>query len=96
VDYVEKKTMKKIMTRSVTGNLAHAQKLVNIAEVKYFWSAKPQTFFARDNVSNFIHWCRNSLQIIECLLFESDDLIMRKNEKHVILCLLEVGRRAAK
>jgi hypothetical protein len=96
VDYVEKKTMKKIMTRSVTGNLAHAQKLVNIAEVKYIWSAKPQTFFARDNVSNFIHWCRNSLQIIECLLFESDDLIMRKNEKHVILCLLEVGRRAAK
>lgn len=84
------------MTRSVTGNLASAQKLVNIPEVKYFSTAKPQTFFARDNVSNFIKWCRNSLQIIECLLFESDDLILRKNEKHVILCLLEVGRRAAK
>ncbi|XP_044261603.1 GAS2-like protein pickled eggs [Tribolium madens] len=95
-EYVEKKQTKKIMTRSVTGNLAHAQKLVNIPEVKYFATAKPQTFFARDNVSNFIRWCKDSLQIIECLLFESDDLILRKNEKHVILCLLEVGRRAAK
>jgi len=39
---------------------------------------------------------RKSLKIIECLLFETDDLIMRKNEKHVILCLLEVARRGAK
>lgn len=39
---------------------------------------------------------RNCLQIFECLLFETDDLIMRKNEKHVILCLLEVARRGAK
>ncbi|KAJ3650718.1 hypothetical protein Zmor_016800 [Zophobas morio] len=95
-EYIEKKQSKKIMTKSVTGNLAQAMNLVNIPEVKYFATAKPQTFFARDNVCNFIQWCRNSLQIIECLLFESDDLIMRKNEKHVILCLLEVGRRAAK
>ena len=43
---------------------------------------------------NFIY--RKSLKIIECLLFETDDLIMRKNEKHVILCLLEVARRGAK
>lgn len=44
----------------------------------------------------FITLCRKSLQIFECLLFETDDLIMRKNEKHVILCLLEVARRGAK
>ena len=30
------------------------------------------------------------------MLFETDDLILRKNEKHVILCLLEVARRGAK
>ncbi|CAH1163127.1 unnamed protein product [Phaedon cochleariae] len=95
-EYVEKKQAKKVMTRSVTGSLAVAQAIVKIAEVKYFNTAKPGTFFARDNVSNFINWCRNSLKIIECLLFESDDLIMRKNEKHVILCLLEVARRGAK
>lgn len=44
----------------------------------------------------FILCYRKSLQIFECLLFETDDLIMRKNEKHVILCLLEVARRGAK
>lgn len=43
----------------------------------------------------FYHY-RKGLQIFECLLFETDDLIMRKNEKHVILCLLEVARRGAK
>ncbi|KAH1011115.1 hypothetical protein HUJ04_000551, partial [Dendroctonus ponderosae] len=81
---------------SVTGSLAQAQTVIKIADVKYFTTAKPGTFFARDNVSNFIKWCRFCLEIIECLLFESDDLIMRKNEKHVILCLLEVARRGAK
>ncbi|CAH2010942.1 unnamed protein product [Acanthoscelides obtectus] len=95
-EYVAKKQAKKVMTRSVTGSLAIAQDLHRIPEVKYFNTAKPGTFFARDNVSNFINWCRNALKIIECLLFESDDLIMRKNEKHVILCLLEVARRGAK
>lgn len=30
------------------------------------------------------------------MLFETDDLILRKNEKHVIFCLLEVARRGAK
>ena len=44
----------------------------------------------------FFLYFRKSLQIFECLLFETDDLIMRKNEKHVILCLLEVARRGAK
>ncbi|XP_076255635.1 GAS2-like protein pickled eggs isoform X2 [Rhynchophorus ferrugineus] len=96
IEYVEKKQAKKVMTRSITGSLFQAQTLIRVADVKYFATAKPGTFFARDNVSNFINWCRFSLEIIECLLFESDDLIMRKNEKHVILCLLEVARRGAK
>lgn len=67
-----------------------------LSDVAFLPNAKAGTFFARDNVSNFITWCRNSLGIIECLLFETDDLIMRKNERHVILCLLEVARRGAK
>lgn len=96
IEYVEKKQARKVMTRSITGSMLQAQNLIRIADVKYFTTAKPGTFFARDNVSNFINWCRFSLEIIECLLFESDDLIMRKNEKHVILCLLEVARRGAK
>lgn len=58
-------------------------------------AAKAGTFFARDNLSNFIDWCRKALGILECLLFETDDLCLRKNEKHVVLCLLEVARKGA-
>lgn len=93
-DYIQRRHARKIMTRSVTSSLA--MPLTTLLDVHYLPAAKPGTFFARDNVHNFISWCRNSLKIIECLLFETDDLIMRKNEKHVILCLLEVARRGAK
>ncbi|XP_052751695.1 GAS2-like protein pickled eggs [Galleria mellonella] len=58
-------------------------------------AAKAGTFFARDNLSNFIDWCRYALGILECLLFETDDLCLRKNEKHVVLCLLEVARKGS-
>ena len=55
---------------------------------------KAKSFFARDNVHNFIQWCR-LLGVYECLLFETDDLVLRKNEKSLILCLLEVARRGS-
>lgn len=70
-----------------------------VNDINWFWvkiipykeKAKPGTFFARDNICQFILWCR-SLNILECLLFETDDLVARKNEKSFILCLLEVAR----
>ncbi|KAK0077017.1 hypothetical protein PV325_004558 [Microctonus aethiopoides] len=93
-DYVARRQARKIMIRSITSSLA--MPMSQMADVAFLPNAKAGTFFARDNVSNFISWCRNSLGIIDCLLFESDDLIMRKNERHVILCLLEVARRGAK
>ncbi len=58
--------------------------------------ARPQTFNARDNVSQFIKWARNIAGVREVLMFESDDLILRKNEKNFILCLLEIARYGAK
>ncbi|XP_017893290.1 GAS2-like protein pickled eggs isoform X2 [Ceratina calcarata] len=94
-EYVARRQARKIsMTRSMTSSLALP--MSQLSDVAFLPNAKPGTFFARDNVSNFIAWCRNSLGIIECLLFETDDLILRKNERHVILCLLEVARRGAK
>ncbi|XP_076230912.1 GAS2-like protein pickled eggs isoform X2 [Calliopsis andreniformis] len=94
-EYVARRQARKIsMTRSITSSLAVP--MSQLSDVAFLPNAKAGTFFARDNVSNFIGWCRNSLGIIECLLFETDDLIMRKNERHVILCLLEVARRGAK
>ncbi|KAG6457841.1 GAS2-like protein pickled eggs [Manduca sexta] len=75
--------------------LSLAKALRSRPPVNMLPAAKAGTFFARDNLSNFIEWCRRALGILECLLFETDDLCLRKNEKHVVLCLLEVARKGA-
>ncbi|NXD11593.1 GA2L2 protein, partial [Nothocercus nigrocapillus] len=59
-------------------------------------AAQPGSFQARDNVSNFIRWCRREMDIKEVLMFETEDLVLRKNEKNFVLCLLEVARRASR
>ncbi|XP_061162738.1 GAS2-like protein 2A [Saccostrea echinata] len=64
-------------------------------EVPYRKEVKPQTFHARDNISNFITWTKD-LGIPDVLSFETDDLVLRKNEKSVVLCLLEIARIGAK
>ncbi|XP_025919411.1 GAS2-like protein 2 [Apteryx rowi] len=66
------------------------------AGVTYNHTAQPGTFQARDNVSNFIRWCRKEMDIKEVLMFETEDLVLRKNEKNFVLCLLEVARRASR
>ena len=48
------------------------------------------SFFARDNIASFIGWCRHEIGVAEYVLFETNDLVLRYNEKNVILCLLEV------
>nr|KAF6465212.1 growth arrest specific 2 like 1 [Rousettus aegyptiacus] len=59
-------------------------------------SVAPGSFMARDNVATFIGWCRTELGVPEVLMFETEDLVLRKNEKSVVLCLLEVARRGAR
>ncbi|XP_042523615.1 GAS2-like protein 1 isoform X2 [Dipodomys spectabilis] len=59
-------------------------------------SVAPGSFVARDNVATFIGWCRSELGVPEVLMFETEDLVLRKNEKSVVLCLLEVARRGAR
>ncbi|KAJ8402253.1 hypothetical protein AAFF_G00371180 [Aldrovandia affinis] len=66
------------------------------AGVTFISSAQATTFLARDNISNFINWCRNQMDIKDVLMFETDDLVLRKNEKNFVLCLLEVARRASR
>merc|ERR1711935_492962 len=57
---------------------------------------KAESFFARDNVAQFINYCRIDLSISDTIMFETEDLVLRKNEKNFILTLLEVARRGAK
>ncbi|XP_038013576.1 GAS2-like protein 2 isoform X2 [Motacilla alba alba] len=59
-------------------------------------TAQPGTFQARDNVSNFIQWCRKEMDIKDVLMFETEDLVLRKNEKNFVLCLLELARQASR
>ncbi|XP_034237555.1 GAS2-like protein pickled eggs [Thrips palmi] len=100
LDYVSRRQARgRPLTASAStsgSGLALALALSLRGDVRFLAAAKPGTFFARDNVSNFIAWCRKDLGVFECLLFETEDLIARKNEKHVILCLLEVARRGAR
>lgn len=82
------------LTSNGSGYTRLADQNINWFRVKmisYKTDACAGTFFARDNICQFILWCR-SLNIRECLLFETDDLVARKNEKSFILCLLEVAR----
>ena len=58
--------------------------------LSYHSSARRGSFQARDNISQFIGWCRATLAVPDTLLFETEDLVSRRNERNVLLCLLEV------
>lgn len=77
------------------GNKSQFVRHIPNGEIQYKKAVKAQTFQARDNVSNFISWCRD-IGVPEVLRFETDDLVLRKNERSVVLCLLEVARVGAK
>ena len=68
---------------------------IPIRDVKCNEKAAKEPFVARDNVSNFISWCRE-LGVEEAVIFESDGLVLHRDEKRVILCLLDVARFAEK
>lgn len=53
------------------------------------------SFIARDNVANFIRWCRE-LGVSDVIMFETEDLVLHKNEYSVILTLMEVARLSVK
>lgn len=62
---VRRQARQKSMTRSMTTGLAGP--ILSVSSVHYLPAAKSGTFFARDNVSNFIHWCRWVVVVVAVL-----------------------------
>ena len=73
----------------------HLEVSIPMDSLKCNPKAESGSFFARDNTANFIAWCRQ-LGVEEAVIFESDGLVERRDEKRVILCLLDVARYAEK
>lgn len=63
--------------------------------VKCNEKASSGSFFARDNLTNFLTACRE-LGVPEIVMFEPAYVIERKHEKLVVNCLLELARIAAR
>lgn len=75
------------------GSGARDGDLVSMRSLKCWETAKSRSFYARDNVCNFIKWCR-FLAVREAVIFESEDLVLHNGQRNVVLCLLEVARIA--
>ena len=85
-----------LVQQSTTAALESGKKLnftVPMAALSCSTEAERGSFFARDNAANFITWCRE-LGIEEVVVFESEGLVLHRDEKRVILCLLDVARYA--
>eukprot|EP00116_Pleurobrachia_bachei_P006255 sb/3466517/ len=61
--------------------------------LKYKPNAIPGSFQARCNIEAFVKWAK-SLGVKETCLFETVDIVERKYLRNVLICLLEVSKKA--
>jgi hypothetical protein len=69
-----------------------ALRIDSSVKIVYHKNAKPGTFYARENISNFLVVCKERFGIAQVELFLPNDLINRENVKAVVNCLLALSR----
>jgi hypothetical protein len=62
--------------------------------VNFHANAQPASFQARDNVASFVELCMSRFGLPRADVFESDDLVLRKNPKAVALTIIQLSRAA--
>lgn len=63
--------------------------------IRFRENAPPESFIARDNVATFLSWCRE-IGLADTCLFETDDLVLQKGPKNVLVCIYELARLGCK
>lgn len=62
-----------------------------VYKLKCNTKAKSGTWFSRDNVTNYLGWCK-AYGMSDETMFDSEDLVAHKQDKPVVNCVLELAR----
>jgi len=81
-------------SRSNTDFKESMNTVTKISRVKFHKMATGGSWLARDNAANFLAFCREFGVKSECL-FESEGVVLHREPRNVVLCLLELARLAA-
>ncbi|RXG56576.1 Growth arrest-specific protein 2 [Armadillidium vulgare] len=92
-DWLSKLLDENLTSENLTESLGKRNLFMSTREVpslpyKTWDHARRGTFFARDNISNFLRFC-GRLGVHSNLLFETEDLVSGSGVRRVVLCLLE-------
>ena len=82
------KIQEKVKTLEEAGEQVHCK--IPLDPISYHADAQKNNFRAQENIKHFISWCRR-LGVPNGCIFDTDDLVQHKQERTILLCLLDVS-----